>query len=230
MITREELDIQEKKLFKVIPSLAEHLAPLGERGLALDVGRYSYGTPHVLFQGDAGRKFTVGNFVSIGPDVKIFCGRQGSHPLDLLSTFPMGMLYPAWAGGNADKVSRVFTKNLDVTIGNDVWIAANSVILAGVTIGHGAVIAAGGVVSTSIPPYTIAGGVPARPIKLRFEQSVVDRLLELAWWDLPIEMLINRLSPLFFEANADNFLAVLEEMRAEMEDSPALDRQTMPPQ
>lgn len=215
MITRHEVDAQEARLFKAIPNLGEHLAPLSSKGLQLNIGRYSYGTPRVYFQGDPGRKLSIGNFVSIGPDVKIFCGRQGSHPLDLLSTFPLAMLYPNGAGGNADKTSRVFAKNLDVTIGNDVWIGANAVVLAGTTIGHGSVIATGGIVNSSIPPYTLAGGVPARPIRLRFEQAVVDRLLELAWWELPIETLLANLPTLFFEPDSGKFLPVLERLRAE---------------
>jgi acetyltransferase-like isoleucine patch superfamily enzyme len=216
VITREAIHSQEERLFKAIPSLVKHLAPLAERGLELQIGRYSYGTPRVYFQGDSGRKLTIGSFVSIGPDVKIFCGRQGSHPLDLLSTFPMSMLYPAWAGGSPDRASRVFTKNLDITIGNDVWLGANAVVLAGVAIGHGCVVAAGAVVNTSLPPYTLAGGVPAKQIRLRFDKEVVDRLLQLAWWELPIEALMNRLAPLSFEVEPKKFIAVLEEIRAEM--------------
>jgi acetyltransferase-like isoleucine patch superfamily enzyme len=213
LITRQAVDAQEERLFQAIPRLSKHLAPLADRGLQLEIGRYSYGTPRVYFQGDRGRRLVIGNFVSIGPDVKIFCGRQGSHPLDLLSSFPMGMLYPDWAGGTADTTSRVFTRNLDITIGNDVWIGANAVILAGAAIGHGSVIAAGGVVNSSIPPYTLAGGVPARPIRLRFAPDVVKRLLELAWWDLPIETLLGNLPALFYEPNCRRFLAVLERIR-----------------
>ena len=214
MITREQVDLQEERLMQVIPDLSKHLAPLAERGLGLDVGRYSYGTPMVYYQGDPNRKLSIGKFVSIGPDVKIFCGRQGSHPLDLLSTFPMSMLYPGYAGGNPDNVSRVLMKSLDVEIGNDVWIGANSVILAGVTIGHGAVVAAGAVVSSSVEPYTVVGGVPAKPIKLRFDQSAIDRLLQLAWWDLPIEHLINNLQSAFFESDPEKFIRILERLRS----------------
>jgi chloramphenicol O-acetyltransferase type B len=214
LIAREAVVSQAERLFAAIPNLASHLAPLAERGLHLEVGRYSYGTPRVYFQGDPGRKLIIGNFVSIGPDVKMFCGRQGSHPLDLLSTFPMSMLYPRGCGGTAEGASRVFANNLDITIGHDVWIGANAVILAGVTIGHGAVVAAGGVVNAAIPPYTLAGGVPARPLRLRFPPPAVERLLQLAWWDLPVETLLDNLPRLFFEPDSDRFLAVLERLRA----------------
>lgn len=72
-------------------------------------------------------------------------------------------------------------------MGNDVWIGYEAVILAGVTIGDGAVIGARAVVTRDVPPYTIVGGVPAKPIRTRFDRVTVERLLELKWWDWPAE-------------------------------------------
>ena len=75
----------------------------------------------------------------------------------------------------------------DIVIGNDVWIGYEAVILAGVTIGDGAVIGARAVVTKDIPPYTIVGGVPAKPIRKRFSQETIDLLLKIKWWNWPEE-------------------------------------------
>lgn len=75
----------------------------------------------------------------------------------------------------------------DIVIGNDVWIGYEAVILAGVTIGDGAVIGARAVVAKDVPPYTIVGGVPAKPIRKRFPEEIIAALLELRWWDWPRE-------------------------------------------
>ena len=75
----------------------------------------------------------------------------------------------------------------DIVIGNDVWIGYEAVILAGVTIGDGAVIGARAVVTKDIPPYTIVGGVPAKPVRKRFTQKTIDLLLKIKWWNWPEE-------------------------------------------
>ena len=75
----------------------------------------------------------------------------------------------------------------DIVIGNDVWIGYEAVVMAGVTIGDGAIIGARAVVTKDVPPYTIVGGVPARKIRRRFSDNVIARLLELKWWDWPAE-------------------------------------------
>ena len=73
----------------------------------------------------------------------------------------------------------------DIIIGNDVWIGFEAVILAGVTIGDGAIIGARAVVTKDVPPYTIVGGVPAKPIKKRFDKNIITHLLRMKWWDWP---------------------------------------------
>ena len=77
----------------------------------------------------------------------------------------------------------------DIVIGNDVWIGYEAVILAGVTIGDGAVIGSRAVVTKDVPPYTIVGGVPAKTIRRRFDKDTVEELLRLRWWDWPEEMI-----------------------------------------
>ena len=79
-----------------------------------------------------------------------------------------------------------------VTIGNDVWIGHGVIVLPGVSVGDGAVLAAGAVVSRDVAPYTIVGGVPARFIRERFPRDVAERLLRLRWWDRPLEHIVAR--------------------------------------
>ena len=95
-----------------------------------------------------------------------------------------------------------------VVIGNDVWIGFEAVILAGVTIGDGAIIGARAVVTKDVPPYTIVGGVPARPIRKRFSDEDIAALLALKWWDLPPAQLLERIKYI-----QSGNLAALKEMR-----------------
>ena len=85
-------------------------------------------------------------------------------------------------------------------VGNDCWIGHAAILLPGVTVGDGAVIAAGAVVSRNVPPYTIVGGVPARAIRKRFPDSVAESLRRIAWWDWPDEIIFERLSDFRSEA------------------------------
>jgi len=90
-----------------------------------------------------------------------------------------------------------------VVVGNDVWIGHAAILLPGVSVGDGAVIGAGAVVSRDIEPYTIVGGVPARPIRKRFDDKVVDSLRRIAWWDWPDELIFGRLEDFRSEAIAE---------------------------
>ncbi len=121
---------------------------------------------------------TVGNFCSIARGTAI---QEHNHDIECITTYfikhrvfeePYGI----------DAVSKG-----PVTIGNDVWIGTQCVILTGVTIGDGAVIAANSVVTSDIPPYAIVGGTPAKVIKYRFSEEVIAKLLELKWWNWSIE-------------------------------------------
>ena len=78
-------------------------------------------------------------------------------------------------------------------IGSDVWIGYEAVIMAGVTIGDGAVIGTRAVVTRDVPPYTIVGGIPARPIKKRFSEEIIASLLEIRWWDWPKDKIMRNL-------------------------------------
>jgi acetyltransferase-like isoleucine patch superfamily enzyme len=120
----------------------------------------------------------IGSFCSIAKDVTI---QEYNHRVDRLSTYNFEK--HIFSGKSIDDV---ISKGA-ITIGSDVWIGTKSVILSGVTIGHGAIVAAGSVVTKDVPPYAIVGGNPARVIKYRFTAEIIERLLQIEWWRWPIE-------------------------------------------
>jgi acetyltransferase-like isoleucine patch superfamily enzyme len=128
---------------------------------------------------------TVGRFSSISWDCTI---NAVSHPYTSLTNhaFP----YVPYIGGF---VTTRTQKNVFSIIENDVWVGANSVILPGVTIHNGAIVGAGSVVTKDVPPYAIAVGSPAKVIKYRFSQEIIDELLEIKWWNLSKEVLKNNI-------------------------------------
>lgn len=123
---------------------------------------------------------TIGKFCSIGPN--FMCG-WGIHPTNGISTSPY--FYSAMNGldMNSFSLDEKIEIRKPITIGNDVFIGANVTILDGVNIGNGAVIGAGAVVVKDVPPYAIVGGVPAKVIKYRFADEIIDKLSKINWWD-----------------------------------------------
>lgn len=133
---------------------------------------------------------TIGKFCSIANDVFIGLGK---HPTDQISTSTL-----FYRKRNTLKIQLV-DKDLDfkeyenIRIGNDVWIGARAIIMDGITIGNGAIIAANSVVTKDVPPYGIVGGVPAKVIKFRFSEEKIAELQQLMWWNWPIEQIRARL-------------------------------------
>jgi len=122
----------------------------------------------------------IGKFCSIGPNVKFAPGR---HPTSkFVSTHPLTFSNPSFLKKTFTS-EKPFTENINVTIGNDVWVGANCLIVDGVTISDGAIIAANSVVTKNVEPYCIVGGVPAKFIKKRFSESQIEKLLNFKWWN-----------------------------------------------
>ena len=141
---------------------------------------------NVLYQYPINRdQLIIGKFCSIACGAK-FILNSANHSLSSLSTYPFPIFFEEW---NLDvkNITEAWDNKGDIVIGNDVWIGYEAVILAGVTIGDGAVIGACAVVTKDIPPYTIVGGVPAKPIRKRFPQETIDLLLKIKWWNWPEE-------------------------------------------
>ena len=133
----------------------------------------------------ANKKTTIGKYCSIA---RFVCIGTGQHPTDLLSTHPM--LYKDMPyGPNLPPECRCKydDENPPCHIGNDVWIGRGAVIMDGLTVGDGAIVATSAIVTKDVPPYAIVGGVPAKLIRYRFPPDIIEALLELRWWDLPVE-------------------------------------------
>ena len=115
-----------------------------------------------------------------------FIFNSANHSLSSLSTYPFPIFFEEWKLDVKD-TTKAWDNKGDIVLGNDVWIGYEAVILAGVTIGDGAVVGARAVVTKDVPPYTIVGGVPAKPIRKRFSQEKIDTLLKIKWWNWPEE-------------------------------------------
>ena len=134
-----------------------------------------------------GDRLVIGKFCSIACGAK-FLFTSANHTLKSLSTYPFPIFYEAW-DTSVSEITETWDNRGDIVIGNDVWIGYEAVILSGVHIGDGAIIGARAVVTRDVEPYTIMGGVPARPIRKRYDEETIQRLLALRWWDFPPEQM-----------------------------------------
>lgn len=126
-------------------------------------------------------KLIIGKFCSIACGAK-FLFNSANHTLSSLSTYPFPLFFEEWNLEKKD-VTKSWDNKGNIIIGNDVWIGYEAVILAGVTIGDGTIIGTRAVVTKDVPPYTIVGGVPAKPIKKRFSEEIISKLLDIQWWN-----------------------------------------------
>lgn len=132
----------------------------------------------------APEKLIIGNFVQIAHGVQIITS-SANHQMDGFSTYPFNIFGEPWSSSYEAK----WPNKGDTIIGNDVWIGHEALIMPAVSIGHGSIIASRSVVTKDIPPYTIVGGNPAKIIRKRFEEETILDLLEIKWWDWPIEVI-----------------------------------------
>ena len=130
-----------------------------------------------------GDKLIIGKFCAIARDVK-FIMNGANHKLSGFSTYPFSIFGNGWERITPQKAELPYKG--DTVIGNEVWLGYESLIMPGVKIGDGAIIAARSVVAADVPAYTIAGGNPARPIKTRFAPEIIKELLNIKWWDWDI--------------------------------------------
>jgi acetyltransferase-like isoleucine patch superfamily enzyme len=157
-----------------------------------EVGSNTYGHDGIKIIGgyDEGTRLIIGKFCSIAEGVVVFLG--ANHRVDWFTTYPFGHIHQTKFPKVSKNHGHPATKG-NVTIGNDVWIATNAVIMSGVKIGDGAIIGAYTVVTKDVPPYTIVAGNPAKQIRKRFSDEIINKLLELKWWDMN-ESRINEIS------------------------------------
>ena len=139
-----------------------------------------------------GDKLVIGKFCMIASGVK-FIMNGANHLTEAVSTYPFAIFGNGWEGAMDGKS---YPYKADTVIGNDVWIGHNATIMAGVTIGDGAIIATNSTVTRNVAPYSIVGGNPAREIRKRFDEKKIEHLLKLRWWDWDIEKITENIQSL----------------------------------
>lgn len=128
-------------------------------------------------------RLKIGKFCSIACGAK-FIFNAAYHAMGSLSTYTFPLFFEEWGlPTDTGSIAETWDNRGDIVVGNDVWIGYEAVILAGVTIGDGAIIGSRAVVTKDVPPYTIVGGLPAKPIRKRFDDETIKRLEKLRWWD-----------------------------------------------
>jgi virginiamycin A acetyltransferase len=135
-------------------------------------------------------RLIVGKFCSIACGAK-FIFNGANHTLHSFSTYPFPIFPGQWDPNF--KADQAWDQKGDILIGNDVWIGFEAVILAGVTVGDGSIIGTRALVTHDVPPYSIVGGVPAKVIRRRFDDATVEKLMQIRWWDWPIEKIQQKL-------------------------------------
>lgn len=195
-----------------ISDMADNVTRVGSVGASqISIGRFTYGIENLsIKQWGEGAALNIGAFCSIASDVTIFLG--GNHRTDWISTFPFGHIYQDELGGQHIKGHPA--TNGDVNIGNDVWIGADVTIMSGVTVGSGAVLSANAHVVKDVLPYEVVGGNPAQLLRKRFEGEMIDLLMELKWWDLPQDAIVEMSGDLCSQPNKDLLAKLIEKYRA----------------
>lgn len=148
-------------------------------------------------------RLIIGKFCSIACGAK-FLFNSANHTLKSLSNYTFPLFFEEW-GLDKKNVASAWDNKGDIIIDNDVWIGYEAVIMAGVHIGDGAVIAARAVVTKDVPPYTIVGGAPARKIRMRFEEETIARLQQIQWWNWSVEKIRQSL-PYIMDGTVDRLI------------------------
>jgi acetyltransferase-like isoleucine patch superfamily enzyme len=161
------------------------------------MGNFSFGAPKIL-SWRTDDKLVVGKFCMFAHGVIILSG--GEHDLSKVTCYPLRKTFQkerVHVSGNVDSASKG-----SIIIGNDVWVGAGAIILSGVNIGDGAIVAAGAIVTKDVPPFSIVGGNPAKVIRLRFSEDQIAKLLSIGWWNWSEDKI---------KANVDSFYGTTED-------------------
>ena len=180
---------------------SEQLLSLNPSLSSYSIGKFSYGVPAPVVLADpytSQSKLKIGKFCSIAQDVKILLG--GEHRIDWVTTYPFSQIFKEFKQFKGHPKTKG-----SVTIGNDVWIGFGAFILDGVSIGDGAIVGAHSVVTKDVAPYTVVAGNPAVMIKKRFDQTTIDKLLQLKWWDWDFQKIRENM-PLLLSNRINEFI------------------------
>ena len=158
---------------------------------------------HFDFIGD---RLVIGKFCAIAADTR-FIMNGANHDMRGFSTYPFGILGQDWRAAWDDGSVEAGFRG-DTVVGSDVWFGTEAMVMPGVTIGDGAIVASRAIVSKDVPPYAIVAGNPARVVRMRFDEATVARLLKVAWWHWPIDKIMRNV-----DAIAGSNLEKLESAR-----------------
>ncbi|MEM8554177.1 MAG: CatB-related O-acetyltransferase [Pseudomonadota bacterium] len=179
------------------------LAPLAEGRSNVEVGRFTYYDDqeqagdffarnvlhHFDFTGD---RLIIGPFCALAHGIRIHMN-GGTHAMSGFSTYPFNIFGHGWEEGFDPKTWEIENRG-DTMIGPDVWIGTSAVLMPGVSIGAGAIVAAHAVVTKDVAPYAVVAGNPAKVVRVRFAPDTVARLLDIAWWDWPVDKITRNLN------------------------------------
>lgn len=166
----------------------------------LTIGKHTYGPLIIDSYKGSGEKVIIGSYTSISKNVTFVTG--GIHPVDWISLYHFRIKWRL-EGAYSDGLP---CSRGDIIVGSDVWIGTDALILSGVNIGHGAVVAARSVVTRDVPAYSLVGGVPAKVIRFRFNREQIEALLKIKWWEWD-ELKIKGAVPLLSGLGIDEFIS-----------------------
>lgn len=166
------------------------------------VGKETFGDINVISSAH-GNRLIVGNYCSIGPDVVFILNSE--HSMNYVSTYPFKVR------ALKTKQTEAFSKG-DIIVDDDVWIGFRSIIMSGVHIGRGAVIAAGSVVTKDVKPYAVVGGVPAKLIKYRFKDEIIEKLMKIDYSNFDYRFIKRNEDLLYTEINENNYELIIDSL------------------
>jgi acetyltransferase-like isoleucine patch superfamily enzyme len=166
----------------------------------MTIGQHTYGIPVIKTYDNDSTRLVVGAYSALSEEAIVMLG--GEHAIDRVTTYPIRMRLKL-PGAGEDGIP---VKTGDTVIGSDVWLTMRTFVRSGVTIGDGAIVAAGAVVINDVPPYAIVGGNPAKVIRYRFSPEQIEALLEIRWWDWPDELVVEAVD-LLCGTDIDEFIA-----------------------
>ena len=170
----------------------------------VSVGKGTYGELDVRHFGNPDERVVIGNYCSIGPECVFMTG--GEHRYDGLSTYPFRTKLGLCVNESGT--------HGPIVLEDDVWLGFRATVMSGVTIGKGAVVAAGAVVTKDVPPYAIVGGVPAKIIKYRFPEAVIAEVKKMDFGALSVKQLADRIDAFDIALTGENAAAIIKELEA----------------